>query len=258
MKQLLKVRRLLNAIVVILAVVNSGVANAASGSGVTISVKAVSATPTCLGRLYHEILVPSGWGTLSDLTAATKFANSDQGTLGLTIFFEVRPNAGSDYSASGQAVEQSIGFTALNLNSTIGFMSSNYTTFKAKTKKMSEVWEHYYDGSGNLNSTQKTALISILNETPTSQNCNGLIYALQMGQNISAKNGGGNDPGHPPANIFNVGTYAPGSLWFNSSGTSPSSGAFFINSFNTPKYPSGSYTWYFYGQNNVTHGTFWY
>jgi len=122
---------------------------------------------------------------------------------------------------------------------------------------MSSIWISKTDGSGDLQSAQKAYLPTVLNEAPTSQDCNGFIWALQLGQSVSIKPGGGNDPGHSvsPLSVQNP---TPGSLWFNSTGKSPSSKAYFIDKILAPRYPSGSYTWYFYGQQGVTHGSYWY
>lgn len=221
---------------------------------VTITVGS-GTTQTCLGRMYSDILQPGGWGALGDTTAPTRFVQSDMGTLGLTLFFEARPADNSNYD-SGQ-VMQGVGFTAINRTSTTGFLPRGYTSFKAITKNMSSVWVSKTDGSGDLQSAQKAALPTVLNEAPTSQDCNGFIWALQLGESISVEPGGGNDPGHfvSPLSVQNP---AQGSLWFNSTGKSPNSKAYFIVSLLAPRYPSGSYHWYFYGQNGVTHGTYWY
>jgi hypothetical protein len=222
---------------------------------ITIPVTSGS-SPTCLGRLYSDVLIPSRWGTVTDLNAATNFAQSEQGTVGFTIFFEVRPNAGADYSVGGQDVLRTIGLTAINRTSTTGFVNSHYTTFKAITKNMSAVWVSVPDGSGDLQSTQKNALPGILNGAPTSQDCNGLIYALQIGQNIAAIEG--NEPTHPPSRNLTMYTSAAGSLWFNTSGHSPNGNAYFIDTLSTPKFPSGYNNWSFYGQNGVQHTFPWY
>jgi len=84
---------------------------------VTITVTQRSGA-TCLGRMYSDILQPGGWGALGDTTAPTRFVQSDQGTLGLTLFFEARPNDNSNYSSG--LVMQAIGFTAINRTSTTG------------------------------------------------------------------------------------------------------------------------------------------
>ncbi len=226
------------------------VVSPAAHADITIPVTSGS-SPTCLGRLYSDILGPSNWGSPSDNTAATRFAQSDQGTLGFTIFFEVRPNAGLNaYSSGGSTTMNAVGYTALNRNISIGFVSSHYTTFKAKTKNMSGVWVNTYDGSGNLQSGQAAALPGILNEAPTSQNCNGLIYSLQMGQIISSLSGGGNDYGHPPSASFSTWNYEGGVLWFNSNGAQPS-GSYVIGYSFAPRYPSGTYQWYYYGKSGI-------
>lgn len=198
-------------------------------------------------------MVPSGIGTVSDTTAATRFAQSDAGILGFAIFFEDRPaQSGSTISVSENDVLESIGYTALNRNKTTGFVSSHLTTFKAIIKNMSAVWVNTNDGSGNLQSTQQTALPNILNEAPTSGDCNGLIYSLELAQDLSLKPFGSSQP-ITPVNAY-IGLYnaAPGTLWFNSTGNSPNGNAYLSNNFAVPRYGGGTATWYFYGQNGVT------
>jgi hypothetical protein len=208
-------------------------------------------TPTCLGRLYSEIIVPGGYGISTDTTAATRLLQTDEGALGLTIFFEVRPNGSIvTESQGGQTVMQSIGFTALNRNKTTGFVSSHLTTFKAITKNMSAVWVNTNDGSGNLQSGQMKALPGILNEAPTSPNCNGLVFSLEMAQNISRFPFGGTS-GFTPAVTMQVGNSALTDLWFNSTGNLPSSNAYFITKFFVPLFGGGTATWSFFGQTGV-------
>ena len=52
-------------------------------------------SPTCVGRLYSDILKPSGWG--SDNGAATRFVQSPEGVLGVTMFFEIGPYGSGTY-----------------------------------------------------------------------------------------------------------------------------------------------------------------
>ena len=218
---------------------------------ITIPVTSGS-TPTCLGRLYSDILIPSGWGPVSDTTAATRFAQSNEGTLGFTIFFEVRPVTGWNTTDTATSeTMNSIGFTALNRNSVTGFISSHITGVRAITKNMSAVWVNTNDGSGDLQTTQKNALPGILNSSPQSANCTGLIYSLEMGQNITQKYPDAVD-GNPPANNFTVSNWAPRDLWFNSTGNSPSSNAYQISAFTVPRSGGTTASWYFFGQNGVS------
>jgi hypothetical protein len=94
---------------------------------------------TCLARLYSDVLVPANWGGVGNANSPTQFAQSNAGTLGLTIFFEVRPNSepnGVPFSAAMSG----IGITAVNrFNNTSGFLNRNLTTMKAITKDMSNV-----------------------------------------------------------------------------------------------------------------------
>lgn len=107
-----------------------------AAADVTITVVS-SPTQTCLSRMYSDILVPGNWGTATDTTAATKFAQSDMGTLGLTLFFEARPADNSNYNS--YQVMEAIGYAAINRTSTTGFLPRGYTAFKAVTKNMSSV-----------------------------------------------------------------------------------------------------------------------
>jgi hypothetical protein len=221
-----------------------------SHADVTVVV-APGSTPTCLGRLYNEIIVPSGYGTSTDLNAATRMLQTDEGALGLTIFFEVRPNGSSNTeSVAGTDVMQSVGFTALNRNMTTGFVSSHLTSFKAITKNMSAVWVNTNDGSGDLQSKQMKAFPGILNEAPNSQDCGGLIFSLEMAQNIS-RNPFGGTSGFLPAVTMQYRNAAPASLWFNSTGQSPNSKALLLTNFFVPLFGGGTATWSFFEQTGV-------
>lgn len=207
--------------------------------------------PTCLSTLYNQVLTPSGWGPTSDTTAATRFAQSNQGTLGFTIFFEVRPVTSANSSdTSTSNTMNAIGAVALNRQSVSGFVSSRLTGFKAVTKDMSSVWVRTNDGSGDLQATQKAALPVILNGSPTSADCNGLIYALQAGQNVAAELSDAADPGHPTSNNFYVTNNFSQDLWFNSTGNKPSSNAYYLGGTTVPR-SGASALYYFYGQNGV-------
>ena len=70
-------------------------------------------TPTCLGRLCSSILAPSFWG--QDTNAATRFVQSPEGILGVTIFFEIGPyGEPSSYSSTGTGAMIGVGTTSLN------------------------------------------------------------------------------------------------------------------------------------------------
>lgn len=82
-------------------------------SQMTIPAEPTSPTPTCLGRLYTDILVPSGWG--DDANAGTRFIQSDEGALGLTIEYELRVNGNANtYWQSGSQAMFGIGEVSIN------------------------------------------------------------------------------------------------------------------------------------------------
>lgn len=144
-------------------------------------------TPTCLGRLYNQIIVPGGYGTATDTTAATRFFRTDEGTLGLTLFFEIQPVSVTD-NITNEAL-LSVGFTAVNRTRVTNVVPAQYKTVKSITKNMSAVWSNSNttptDGTGDLAAKEKTELPQYLGEAPTSQHCEGLIYSLVLAQNMA-------------------------------------------------------------------------
>lgn len=222
---------------------------------------------TCLARLYNEVLIPANWaGTAyGNPNAATQFARSNSGTLGLTIFFEVRPNTDPN-GVPFSAAMSGIGFTAVNRFHTSGFLNRNLTTLnaitklKAITKNMSNVWSknssNQYDGTADLVSADSALLSTILAGASNSQNCAGLIWSFEMAQSVLYFTDTGYDEGH---NVYRtqVQSYFPKTLWFRSSSGSPSGNAYLIKSLQIPSC-GGVGTFYFWGQNGVKWtGTAW-
>ncbi len=191
---------------------------------VTITVKPGS-TATCLGALYNTILIPGGWGTAGDTTLATKFAQSDTGILGLTIFFEARPT--TSFPNPGNQAMNAMVFAFLNTNLATNITPSNYTTFKSQTKYQSSVWVRKSDGSGNLVSPEITELPDILNESPDSGDCAGLLYSWILAQNYINYyfNGASTAANHTPPYSIPVGPRDANpttmEFFFNSTGNLP-------------------------------------
>jgi hypothetical protein len=213
-------------------------------------------TSTCLGKLYSTILVPGGWGSSTDTTLATKFAQSDAGILGITMFFEVRPN--SAYPPQGNQAMNAISFAFLNTNLASNITPSSYTTFKSQIKYQSAVWTRRSDGSGDLVSPEITELPDVLNEAPSSANCTGLLYSWTLAQNyINYYVGNSTAYGHTPAYSIDVQpNYAnptTGEFFFNSTGKQPSvSSSRKYNLYSAKQFyvPSGA-NMYFWGINDA-------
>lgn len=112
-------------------------------------------TPTCVGRLHAQIIGPGGYGTATDKTAATRFVQTNEGTLGLTLFFEVKPTSSIDMNTDQALL--SIGFVAVNRTLVTNVVPAQYKTFRSITKNMSGVWSNAattpVDGTGNLAAT---------------------------------------------------------------------------------------------------------
>jgi len=99
--------------------------------GVSIPVTSGN-TPTCLGQMYTDVLFPSGYVPYYDydVNAPTAFANTSAGTLGLDIFFEVRPYGYEMvYDSSGEGgsnATASIAAAAINRSNSNNVDTSNY------------------------------------------------------------------------------------------------------------------------------------
>lgn len=227
------------------------VATLYSHADVTITV--VSGTsPTCLGSLYSKILVPGGWGSISDTTIATQFAQSNEGVLGLTMFFEVRPN--STYPPHGNQAMNAIAFASMNTHLASNITPREYSTYKSQIKFQSKVWTRQSNGSGDLASTEKAELPGILNEAPTSANCTGLLYSWTLAQNYINYY---YYTGHTPAYSIDVTEMNANptrqEIFFNSTGNLPSvlsSRRWNLFSAGTFYVPSGA-PMYFWGINDA-------
>lgn len=224
-------------------------------------------TPTCLSQMYTDILWPNGNAPymVYDVNAPTTFANTGQGILGLEIFFEVRPfGYESIYDASttgGSEAMASVAVTAINRSNTNNIDMTNYPgnpwlTMATKDQSPS-IWVTNKQGTGGLQSSFNSLLKSILNGAPHSQNCDGLMYSWAMG--IASYNRYAVAFGSTnvtltadPTNEF------PKTLFFNTNGSTPSVLASRkpnlqrIGLANAPRYPSGSYTWYFWTITDAT------
>lgn len=222
---------------------------------------------TCLSQMYTDILwpnAPASNGTY-DVNAPTTFANTGQGILGLEIFFEVRPYGyESIYDSStsgGSEAMASVAVTAINRSYTNNIDMTNYPddpslTMAAKDQSPS-IWTINKQGTGGLKSTYSSLLKSILNGAPHTQNCDGLMYSWAMGiatYNKYAVNYGSSYVSLTanPTNEF------PRTLFFNTNGSTPSvlasrkANLQEIGLANAPKYPSGSYPWYFWTITDAT------
>lgn len=214
-------------------------------------------SPTCLGSLYSTILVPGGWGAITDTTIATTFAQSDTGILGLTMFFEVRPNTA--FPPNGNQAMNAISFAFMNTHLASNITPSNYSTFKSQIKYQSAVWVRQSDGSGNLASPEITQLPTILNGSPTSADCIGLLYSWTLAQNYVNYyfNGASSAAGHAPAYSIDVTEQTANptrlEIFFNSTGNLPSvSSSRKYNLFSAGNFyvPSGALM-YFWGINDA-------
>lgn len=226
-------------------------------------------SPTCLGQMYSDILWASGYQPYwtYNTGAPTAFANTPEGTLGLDIFFEVRPFGyesvydSTTYAAGGSEAMASVAATAINRSNTNNVDVRNYPGnpwMNMATKDMSSgIWVVNNQGSGGLQSSYNSLLISILNGAPQTQNCNGLMYSWAMAiASINQYMNNGtmlNDPqAANPSNIFH------GTLFFNTNGSTPSVTSSqkpyleILGETNAPKYPSGAFSWYFWTLTDAT------
>jgi len=236
--------------------------------GVNIPVS-FGSTPTCLGQMYSDILWPSGYIPYGDydVNAPSAFANTGQGTLGLTIFFEVRPYGyqsvydSSAYGSGGSQAMEGVAYTAMNRSVSNNIDTSNYPGdpwLVLATKDMSpSIWTVNKQGTGGLRSSFNSKLISILNGAPQTQDCNGLMYSWAMAIATTNTNSATwSSLGVPqPANGSNP---FHGELFFNTDGSTPSvskSREYALQELglaNAPKYPSGASSWYFWTMTDAT------
>jgi hypothetical protein len=214
-------------------------------------------SPTCLGSLYSTILVPGGWGAITDTTIATTFAQSDTGILGLTLYFEVQPN--SAYPSPGEQAMNAMAFAFMNTHLASNITPTSYSTFKSQIKYQSAVWSRQSDGSGNLVSPESTELPTVLNGSPTSGSCIGLLYSWTLAQNYVSYyfNGVSTAAGHTAAYSIDVTNQDANptsqEIFFNATGSLPSvssSRKYNLYSVGTFNSPSGAPN-YFWGINDA-------
>lgn len=126
--------------------------------------------------------------------------------------------------------------------------------------KESQAWHHEtYHGEGTLLESQRNRFYAVLNGSPSTLDCGGLINSWLIAQNIIAQYYG---IVNPPAQTINV-TTKPAylSLYYGSSsfnnvtlpGVSTVNQAYLqsVGSWEVPKYPSGSYLENFFTLTNA-------
>ena len=157
----------------------------------------------------------------------TIFANSEPGVIGLTIFFEVRPNGGqsvydsSKYGTGGSDAMRAVAATAYNRSNTtnVDIYPGRPQSVSAAAKNMSSAWNHKPDGTSGLTSKNDKDLKILLAGPSNSQECDGLMYSWAMAQNFYSKYTNSNQ-GVPY--FVNTNNTLHGTLWFNSTGKQPS------------------------------------
>lgn len=161
-----------------------------SGEGIEIPVTP-GPSPTCLGRLYSDILEPTGWGT--DSGTATRFAQSPEGTLGITNFFEIGPYGDpASYSYNGSQAMLGVGAVSINRwrnDDRVQNVNNHGEQYKGggiiAVIKESDAWHHEtYRGEGTLLEGQRNRFYNVLNGSPQTLDCGGLINAWFMAQNV--------------------------------------------------------------------------
>ncbi|MGA7832771.1 MAG: hypothetical protein WCA21_17580 [Terracidiphilus sp.] len=234
--------------------------------GINIPVKSGD-TPTCLGQMYTDILWPSyavPWWSY-DVNGPTNFANTQEGTLGLDIFFEVRPYGyeavydSSTFGTGGSEAMAGVAATAINRSNSDNIDMANYPGnpwLNLATKDQSpSIWVVNKLGSGGLKSSYNSQLISILNGPPESQNCNGLMYSWAMA--IASIDQYVDYDMRQPQTAYSTNPF-PGTLFFNTNGSTPSVLPSRVPSLqrlgetNAPAYPSGAFPWYFWTITDAT------
>jgi len=185
-----------------------------------------SPVPTCLSRVFREVITPSGFGTTNDDNAATRFFSSLEGTFGLSLFFEVRPNAyTTDSSSPSYQAALGVGFVYINRyvaqwGSESGFHSLEKVIMDASTP----IWERGSGDSRQIRSEYKDKLYDILNGAPNDNkgDCDGLIWSLHLAQSMIAHSIGINHPLPRQLSVYN-----------------PVGNALAFHSFNNTKVPKG-------------------
>ncbi len=216
---------------------------------------------TCVGRLYSDILGPSGWG--QDDGAATRFVQSPEGILGVTIFFEIGPyGLPSSYSSSGTSAMIGVGTTSLNRwwnNDAILNVNDHGEQSKGgviAVIKKSDAWHHEsYHGNGDLLESQRNRFENVMNSDPQSLDCGGLINSWYIAQNVISVYYG---TSYPPAKSVAVNTHvAPQALYYGSATSIEDinlPGVSYVNTkyvqlsgiWQVPNFPSGQYYEHFF------------
>ncbi len=146
--------------------------------------------PTCLGRVFREVITPSGFGTTNDDNAHTKFFSSLEGTFGLSLFFETRPNLyTTDREDPYYQAMLGVGFTYINRYAAQWGAESGFHTLKKVIMDASTpIWRRGAGDSRQMRGNYRDALIDILNGPPNDDrgDCDGLIFSLHLGQSMVA------------------------------------------------------------------------
>jgi len=208
---------------------------------------------TCLSRLYNDVLIPANYGLTAsgNPTAPTQFAQSTAGALGLTIFFETRPNVEPNGPPVGAAMA-GIGYVDVNRFHTSGFINRNLKSLKAVVKDSSVIWaktsSNKYDGTADLIGADGNLLASTMTGSQSSGDCAGLIWSFEVALSVLYMTDSG-DPGHNTYRIA-VESYFPNALWWRSSSGSPDGKSYLVNSVLIPSC-GGQRTLYFWGETGV-------
>jgi hypothetical protein len=176
-------------------------------SQLTINPNATTPTPTCLGRLYSDLIIP---GQYPD---GNTFIQSPEGTLGVTIFFEIGPSGEPGTEGyTGTEAMIGVGETSINRfrnNDSVQNVNDHGEISKGgiiAVIKESDAWHHEtYHGEGTLLEGQRNRFYSILDGDPHTQDCGGLVWSLIVGENVIQQyNGGGG--GHIPPQAVDLST----------------------------------------------------
>ncbi|MEK7993482.1 MAG: RHS repeat-associated core domain-containing protein, partial [Planctomycetota bacterium] len=146
--------------------------------------------PTCLTRVFREVITPSGFGTTNDDNAHTNFFSSLEGTFGLSLFFETRPNRyTTDREDPYYQAMLGVGFTYINRYAAQWGAESGFHTLKKVIMDASTpIWERGAGDSRQMRGSYKDKLVDILNGSPNDDkdDCDGLIFSLHLGQSMVA------------------------------------------------------------------------
>jgi hypothetical protein len=223
----------------------------ASYAQLTINPNSSSPTPTCLQRLYNDLIIPSGYPD------GDTFIQSPEGTMGVTIFFEIGPY-GEPGSEPYTGTEAMIGVAETSINrfrnnDSVENVNDHGEISKGgiiAVIKESDAWHHEtYHGEGTLLEGQRNRFYNILNGDPHTLDCGGLIWSLIVGENVISQYYG---TSHPPIQNVDLSVVpAPLALYYGSSsfGNEQLPGVSTVNqqyvqqsgAWTVPKFPSGEY-----------------